>query len=471
MPHPKFTRTGDPDSSSEEPSSEGDSDMEHEPAQENPVNTLDSLAAMLLTIDRRMTKQDKRAKKFGKKMVTKESLSRDLDQLKEDLRLEAKQNIASEVSTQINAQCTTIIRDELNAQERRLADKAKDIDHKYKNSIGKTKDEIIKDPKFLKVVSDTVAKTVTETAVDQEALNKIKQDLQKEYDEKFNKFKKEMEAARRTDGRESPCDNILVEANDWFRLSDDYNMLVNQARRLGLVRMVLLDQKFYKVAKGTNGDADKFTILTEEIGKAIKSTCRVDGPVLTSHKGNPMVQMKLTGKDTYQMFGHVKEVIENRKHARGLAISSPTPKKYNIDKVLYTWIEAKQIINFDTTKSGHYVIFINDGDENLKGNLTDQRIKKEYHKSCTHMRVCNPAYLSRCTIPSIQNLRKIARGTHFVTWAGNVCKFPQVMLPRANRYKSREVNDKNPANDDDNQANQNLINFLRAEGLNAQHDK
>ena len=85
------------------------------------------------------------------------------------------------------------------------------------------------------------------------------------------------------------------------------------------------------------------------------------GEPIMSVNNNPIVKVQINCRmrsETLQLF---KDLLERRKESRDIAISPLTPDGHNIDPVLRLWKDAGVIESFDTTKSGFYVVFINDG--------------------------------------------------------------------------------------------------------------
>ena len=80
--------------------------------------------------------------------------------------------------------------------------------------------------------------------------------------------------------------------------------------------------------------------------------------------------------------------------------------------------------------------------------------------------VKNPTALARCTVPSIVNLRKIARGTHFVDSEGLMMAFPK----RFKRGNSSTILGRADADVVDEDENRKLAEFLREQGLGEAED-
>ena len=147
-------------------------------------------------------------------------------------------------------------------------------------------------------------------------------------------------------------------------------------------------------------------------------------PYLTARE-NLVVGIKITGLGMKTM-EYVTKLLQDRNQVSGIAISAVTPGAHNIDRVLETWVRARVLTKYDVTKAGYYVIMVNDGDQRLIGGNweRDSAEYKAYLTSCTRINITNPKALARCNLPSISNLRKIARRTHFVASTGEVIKFP-----------------------------------------------
>ena len=150
---------------------------------------------------------------------------------------------------------------------------------------------------------------------------------------------------------------------------------------------------------------------------------QVGEPVL-SINGNPIVRVQINCRrksDTLTVF---KELHENRKTTTKVAISPLIPDGHNIDQVLRLWTAAGVIQSFDTTKAGFYVIFVNDGDQTIQKENKDEL--RKYLNSCTRINVENPRALALCALPTIANLRKIAKRTHIVARSGELVKTPSM---------------------------------------------
>ena len=156
----------------------------------------------------------------------------------------------------------------------------------------------------------------------------------------------------------------------------------------------------------------------------------------------------------------------NRKKFSGIAVSIRTPAEFNIDKVLLAWKAAQSIEKFDTTRLGLYVIHINDGDAEV---IQEHRLgSSKYLDTCSRIMVHNPIMLARCTNPSVSNLRKIARRTHFVAAQGDIYPFPASIRVRdravaaVSKFSDFDKVDKN--------ADDTLAKFLNARGLQDLND-
>ena len=77
--------------------------------------------------------------------------------------------------------------------------------------------------------------------------------------------------------------------------------------------------------------------------------------------------------------------------------------------------------------------------------------------------VLNPKGLARMNTPSIHNLRKIARRTHFVSRNGTVEKFPDtVRKPNNTNAKISNIVDHDTQDTD---SDMNIMKFLESRGL------
>ena len=158
-----------------------------------------------------------------------------------------------------------------------------------------------------------------------------------------------------------------------------------------------------------------------------------------------------------------KDLLEKRKGTKDIAISPLIPDGHNIDQVLRLWASAGVIQSFDTTKSGFYVVFINDGDKTIS--KEDKEDLRKYLNTCTRINVENPRALALCKLPTIPNLRRIARRTHIVGRAGQLVKIPSRHNNRHhNRYRPF-VAQNTDADKEDQSASDRLREFLKNNGL------
>jgi hypothetical protein len=72
---------------------------------------------------------------------------------------------------------------------------------------------------------------------------------------------------------------------------------------------------------------------------------------------------------------------------------------------------------------------VNDGIQGPDHNKREDR--NTYLDSCTRFCISNPSPVARCTLPTIANLRHLARGTHFVASNGEVVRFPKQCRAKA----------------------------------------
>ena len=192
-------------------------------------------------------------------------------------------------------------------------------------------------------------------------------------------------------------------------------------------------------------------------------------PYLTT-RDNLTVGIKLTGMLPGKTFGHVNTILKDRKNVEGIALAAVTPAAHNVDKVLETWVRAGVLTKFDITKTGFYVLIVKDGDERLatadleKGTAEH----KAYVSSCTRINLSNPRAVAGCNLPSIANLRKIARRSHFVATTGDVIKLPGNYRWANQGAKTPFISKTENMDEIKHDADESLKAFLRQSGIHTE---
>ena len=174
-----------------------------------------------------------------------------------------------------------------------------------------------------------------------------------------------------------------------------------------------------------------------------------------SRAGNLILNVKFGTSYSSNLLDFTEKLISERSKIDGIMISLATPPKHSFQPVFDLWKRAEVLVRYDLTKSGIYILYVNDGTEALK---EDER---KFQDSCTRIMVQDPQGLSMCRLPSIVNLRRIARGTHFVTMSGNMMKFPKRFTNRSYSTVQGSV-DKDVVSNDENER---LIEFLGKSGV------
>ena len=106
-------------------------------------------------------------------------------------------------------------------------------------------------------------------------------------------------------------------------------------------------------------------------------------------------------------------------------------------------------------------MYINDGDDTIIRNVKEGL--KKYTDSCSRIMVGNPRGLAKLGLPSIANLRKIARRTHFVSRDGLLICLPKAIAD--NDRSTKVVSNQANKDTDDKDANERLRVFLESRGL------
>ena len=87
---------------------------------------------------------------------------------------------------------------------------------------------------------------------------------------------------------------------------------------------------------------------------------------------------------------------------------------------------------------------------------------KDFVNTCSRVMVHNPLAIAKMRLPSVPNLRKLAKGTHFVASNGELLQYPaKIVRPK---FKIA-LSDTDGADVEIETANERLRKFLEDEGL------
>ena len=247
-----------------------------------------------------------------------------------------------------------------------------------------------------------------------------------------------------------------------------YGAKVREGRRIGIIRLHVAAEELYliqdTVDPDTNLEVLKITLNSNLITRTLGCAFDVLGAPWATKKRKVHVNIKLTGKPPKTMREFAEKLIANRKEKKGLGMSFVTPAGYNRDKVWELWIKAGTLIKYDVTKAGFYVLFVKDGKKILEAGDWDYSSTEysAYLDTCSRINVDNPVGLAKLRTPSIPNLRKIARKSHFVASNGECIAFPPEIKNTRGRAK---ISDDPNRDDPDEGANNRLEAFLKSQGL------
>ena len=221
---------------------------------------------------------------------------------------------------------------------------------------------------------------------------------------------------------------------EFARGSKEYSSDVETRSRMGICQLTLLNGSYQLL--DTNGEqAPDFDAVSVAIGCSFTGM----GNPHKSRNQNWCFTVKLlqpTPNATKQKFDRVME--DRKQHKGKMAVTATTPPQHNIDATLGIWRDNKIIHHFDTTKRGFYIIHLNDGDKaflNSTGSAAPNKADLfAYQDTCSRLNVFNARELAKLESPTITELRKIIRKTHF-TLNGQVIVNPKWTHPRPNNHK------------------------------------
>ena len=228
-----------------------------------------------------------------------------------------------------------------------------------------------------------------------------------------------------------------------------------------------------KVTEGVAGEQSKVELIKEKIAKIVGSEFEVFGEPRLSQKGNAVCTIHLRGKNFNATSKFMGELMKKRKELtqhNNILLSPVTPQAHNCDRTFDTWVRAGIIVKYDVNKAGFYMLFVNDGKPELRGkNREDQPTEfQAYLDSCSRIPVSNPKAIAGMRLPSVQNLRKIVKKTHFPASNGELVEYPEgygwgakARLNKGGAYKlSDEKMDTTNAEED-----KKLLKFLQENGV------
>lgn len=211
---------------------------------------------------------------------------------------------------------------------------------------------------------------------------------------------------------ESSNEALIRAYSEFNRGCKEYSSQVEGRCRMGICQITLLNGSYQKMSGGVNGpDFDEVSVA---IGCAFTGI----GNPYKSKSDNWIFTIKLLQPTPAATKRKFDEVLENRKVHKGkMAVTATPPPQHKIDATLIIWKTNKIICNFDTTKKGHYIIHLNDGDQSFLNSGSTVPINKadlySYQETCSRLNVFNARELAGLEAPSITTLRKIIRKTHF----------------------------------------------------------
>ena len=219
--------------------------------------------------------------------------------------------------------------------------------------------------------------------------------------------------------------------NEYVKGADDYRYEVIGMRRSGFLNFTVVCDSLYKVTD------EEVIVFEKDVGLFLGVNLIVQSKVKLSKKGHPMFSATIDQKG--DVFAKVrdlmlwkKEQIKNKVPAKVIYYSE-TPKKYNIDSVLRTWIDLKVITGYTTDVNGFYCITINDG---LRSILETEGSESKYRSTCTKLHPRNPFQLAKLENPTIVGLRNIAKKELF--------PFEEELYPIPEFHKNKDVGKRVP---------------------------
>ena len=265
---------------------------------------------------------------------------------------------------------------------------------------------------------------------------------------------------------------LLAEAMAWINKSREYRKAVNSKKRSGILRLTILHKAWFKIApeepaktaeevdtlvddgreksssskpKTTpeptpvaesvghdakhadvpNIRAGGYLLNTNAIANAIDANWDGQGPPRLLEKGHLSLVIRIVnfGANTYSK---VTEIINKRTGLKGkLPVCLPPPAGHNVDLIFCLWTEKKILAKWDITRTGFYVLILNDGPEDGRAGAPTET----YLKGCSRLNVDNPIDTAALIMPTRGKLRLLAKGKHFVC-QGLLQKFPEKLLER-----------------------------------------
>ena len=414
--------------------------------------TLNGVTTRLDSIELGQNTVKTRLNKIETNMVSVETLGATQTQLKEDI-LEKVENDRAEHETRLRAVENRDATDVAKITNLVITNDA--VAKKLKDAVKEEcKDLVIEDTMLERIESKLMdaimAKVNAEAAVKEAELTRLAAEVKDLKDRAQNEI--------------FPTYTVIPEAEEYERGKAAYKRAVRGQKLGGLCKVILTSDEWYDTVIGE--ESTKKVPKKLKIEKSFGKKFKILADPTESRKGNPvfLIKFETTGRDS--MFEFVNKLLSRRHQINGLTIQLTTPSAFDISRTLDLWVKADAIFQHDLTTRGFLSVFINDGDADIDP-VNDV---KKFKQSCTRIMPDNPTALAKLRLPSISNLRKIARGTHFVSSNGCLIKFPSSFKRRkakkfGTNYGGDEISDRPSLDEADETSDTRMRKFLMEQGL------
>ena len=225
------------------------------------------------------------------------------------------------------------------------------------------------------------------------------------------------------------------------QIAAEYRKKIATTLNNGQIVINIVDDNLYEMKKKDPEDHTSTEIPVPDINKIQlilkRKITQIEDASLGLKKNKPVFKAKV-GSDINSRsrfrptFSEIntatRALLLNRKEYKGqLGISIDSKDTTNFNVYLNNLVRDEISVDYTTSRLGRLVVFINDGDTEIKYNEPhfNEELFAEYVDTCTRLMPESPALLAKLDNPTVTKLRALARRTHFVgPEFKNLIKYP-----------------------------------------------